>query len=127
MDKLTTNELLKFILESIALIKRRFESIHHSDDFFHSDEGLDRLDAISMRIQAIGEALKNIDKRDREFLLQVANETYWSNIIRTRDFISHHYVEIDAETIYMICDEKIEELESYTKINLKHILLNRSW
>ncbi len=25
--------------------------------------------------------------------------------------ISHHYIDIDAETIYMICDEKMEELK----------------
>ncbi len=72
MDKAETKELLKFILESIALIKRRFSSINSIDDFLNSDEGLDKLDAISIRILAIGEALKNIDKRDRDFLLSVA-------------------------------------------------------
>ena len=64
-----------------------------------------------MRLQAIGEALKNIYKRDKEFLLSVESDKYWSNIIRTRDFISHYYVELDSETIFMICDEKIEKLE----------------
>ncbi len=111
MDKSTNPELLDFILESISLIKRRFKDIDTSDDFLHSDEGLDKLDGISMRLQAIGEALKNIHKRDKEFLLSVESDKYWSNIIRTRDFISHHYVELDSETIFMICDEKIEYLE----------------
>jgi len=111
MDKSTNPELLDFILESISLIKRRFKDINISDDFLYSDEGLDKLDGISMRLQAIGEALKNIHKRDKEFLLSVESDKYWSNIIRTRDFISHHYVELDSETIFMICDEKIEYLE----------------
>jgi len=87
MDKATTRELLKFILESIALIKRRFETIQSSDDFLESDEGLDKLDAISMRLQAIGEALKNIDKRERNFLLLVATKLYWSQIIKTREIL----------------------------------------
>ena len=113
MDKATTKELLKFILESILLIKRRFEPIDSSDDFLGSDEGLDRLDAISMRLQAIGEALKNIDKRDREFLLSVAPKNYWSKIIKTREILTHHYIDIDAETIFLICDEKLDELEEY--------------
>jgi len=65
-----------------------------------------------MRLQSIGEALKNIDKRDREFLLEVADKNYWSNIIKTREIITHHYIDIDCETIFMICDEKIEELEN---------------
>ncbi|WP_294950897.1 HepT-like ribonuclease domain-containing protein [Sulfurovum sp.] len=113
MDKAATKELLKFILESIALIKRRFEPVCSSDDFINSDEGLDRLDAISMRLQSIGEALKNIDKRDREILLRVASQNYWSKIIKTREILTHHYIDIDAEIIYDICDEKIDELEAY--------------
>ena len=113
MDKATTKELLKFILESIALIKRRFKSINAIDDFLNSDEGLDKLDAISMRLQSIGEALKNIDKRDRTFLLTVAPKNYWSKIIKTREILTHHYIDIDAETIYLICNEKIDELENY--------------
>ena len=76
MDKVNNQELLKFILESIKMIKDRFEGITSSDDFMYSKEGLTNLDAISMRLQSIGEALKNIDKRDREFLLEVADKTY---------------------------------------------------
>ncbi|MEA3315662.1 MAG: HepT-like ribonuclease domain-containing protein [Campylobacterota bacterium] len=111
MDKANLNELIKFILESLKLIKSRFKTINSSDDFLKDDDGLMRLDAISMRLQAIGEALKNIDKRDREFLLKIASETYWSNIIKTREILSHHYIDIDSEIIYFICDEKLEELE----------------
>jgi uncharacterized protein with HEPN domain len=111
MDKATTAELIVFILESLRLINRRFNDINSSDDFLDSDEGLDKLDAISMRLQSIGEALKNLDKRQKELLLQVADKEYWRKIIRTREILTHHYIDIDAETIYMICDEKLEELE----------------
>jgi len=111
MDKANINELIKFILESINLIKSRFKTINTSDDFLINDDGLMRLDAISMRLQSIGEALKNIEKREKEFLLKVANNSYWSNIIKTREILSHHYIDIDSEIIYLICDEKLEELE----------------
>ncbi len=77
MDKATTKELLKFILESIFLIKRHFEKIESADDFLRDDEGLDKLDSISMRLQAIGEALKNTYKRDKE---------YWSQIIKCNSY-----------------------------------------
>jgi len=66
---------------------------------------------LSMRLQSIGEALKNIDKRDREILLEVADKSYWSNIIKTREILTHHYIDIDSEIIFMICDEKIDDLE----------------
>jgi uncharacterized protein with HEPN domain len=111
MDKANTLELLKFVLESIGMIKNRFEPIKSSDDFMQTQEGITRLDAISMRLQSIGEALKNIDKRDREFLLEVADKTYWSNIIKTREIITHHYIDIDSETIFMICDENLDDLK----------------
>ena len=120
MDKANNKELLQFILESISLIKKRFDGILNSDDFLASDDGLMRLDAISMRLQSIGEAIKNIDKRDREFLLEIADKIYWSNIIKTREIITHHYIDIDSETIFMICDEKLDDLEN--KIS---ILLNK--
>jgi uncharacterized protein with HEPN domain len=116
MDKANNLELLKFILESIEMIKKRFQDITCSDDFMYSDEGMTKLDSISMRLQSIGEALKNIDKRDRDFLLEVADKIYWSNIIKTREIITHHYIDIDSETIFMICDEKLEDLGSKVSI-----------
>ena len=111
MDKANILELIHFILESIHLIKERFEPIGSGDDFLANNDGLMRLDAISMRLQSIGEALKNIDKKERDFLLQVADKTYWSKIIKTREILTHHYIDIDAETIYDICNEKLDELE----------------
>lgn len=111
MDKAAAKELLEFILESLALAKKRFESIHSSDDFLQNDAGLEKLDAIAMRLQSIGEALKNLMKREKELLLNVADETYWSEIIKTRDFISHHYVAIDAEIVFDICRHELETLE----------------
>ena len=116
MDKVNNKELLQFILDSIAMIKKRFDGITSSDYFMYSEDGMTRLDAISMRLQSIGEALKNIDKRDRAFLLEVADKTYWSNIIKTREIITHHYIDIDSETIFMICDEKLDALESKVSI-----------
>ena len=111
MDKATTNELLEFILTSLELIKKRFESIRSCDDFLQNDIGLEKLDAIAMRLQSIGEALKNLMKREKELLLKVADETYWSEIIKTRDFISHHYVAIDDEIVFDICSNEVKELE----------------
>lgn len=111
MDKATLKELVEFILESIYLVKKRFSVIKSSDDFLADENGLEKLDSISMRLQSIGEALKNIDKREKAFLLQVADARYWSEIIKARDFISHHYIDLDAETVYDICENELVELE----------------
>ena len=122
MDKSTTLELLDFILESIRLVRRRFEPINSGDDFLEDDDGLDRLDAISMRIQSIGEALKNLHKREEALLLKVENKAYWSTIIKARDFISHHYVDLDAEIIFEICSEELNRLDENIR-QLKSICL----
>ena len=115
MDKSSTLELLEFILESIRLIERRFTDVQSGDDFLVNDDGLDKLDAISMRVQSIGEALKNLYKRELPLLEKVADKTYWRTIIKTRDFISHHYVDLDAETIFDICQNELELLKSYVE------------
>jgi len=47
------------------------------------------------------------------FLESVASKEYWSNIVKLRDLISHYYVDIDAEVIYMICEKKPDELEAH--------------
>jgi len=124
MDKSEILVLLDFLIESIHLIKNRFEKINDLDDFL-TDEGILILDAISMRLQAIGEALKNIEKKDKNFLLQTANKEYWSKIIKTREIISHHYINLDAEIVYMICDEKLDELEKKV-VELKNLSITKN-
>jgi len=110
MDKMSLSDLLDFIDESIGIILERFKPIDNVDDFLDDAKGLEKLDSIILRIQTIGEALKNIDKHHKGFLENVADKTYWSNIIKLRELISHHYIDLDAEVIFDICDQKLEEL-----------------
>ena len=111
MDKKNTEELLEYILFSIVLIEKRFTSIGSSDDFFSDASGLEKLDAISMRLQTIGEAVKNILKTDKKTLLKGTPSEYWSNIVKLREIILHHYIDIDAEIVFEICDEELVELK----------------
>ncbi len=55
-------------------------------------------------------------------MLEVADKTYWSNIIKTREIITHHYIDIDSETIFMIYDEKLDDLENKISILLNKLL-----
>ena len=111
MNKLTTLELLEFILESIEIVRKRFDGIGCGDDFLESDENLTKLDAILMRLQASGEAMKNLEKRDRQFLLQAGSKEYWSDMIRFRDLVSHHYTDLQADAVFDICVNELDELE----------------
>jgi len=111
MDKSSDRELLEYILHSLKLIRRWFEGIQSGDDFLNDDESLMKMDAIAMRLQSIGEAVKNVDKRNRALLLEIAEREYWSKIIKTREILTHHYIDVDSEIIFSICDEKLDELE----------------
>jgi len=112
MDKKSAIELLNYIVESITLINERFQEINSSEDFLQDNKGLEKLDSISMRLQTIGEAVKNIYKRDPDILLSVQDKSYWSEIIRLREIISHHYINIDSEIVYDICKDDIHKLKS---------------
>ena len=104
---LSTLEDIKF---SIELIMKRFETIDSSDDFLADENGLDKLDSISMRLVAIGEGFKNIDKLTDRKLLPNYPKVNWKGVKGVRDILSHHYFDLDAETIFVICDSYLEEL-----------------
>lgn len=111
MDKKNSAELMDFIESSINLIETRFSMINESEDFTNTDEGLEKLDSISMRLQSIGEPIKNIVKRDPNTLYKICEKDYWSNIIKFREIISHHYIDIDTEIIYDICKNELPALK----------------
>ena len=109
---LSTLEDIQF---SIELILKRFSKIKSSDDFLSTEDGLEKLDSISMRLVAIGEGFKNIDKLTDKKLLPNYQDINWHGVKGVRDILSHHYFDLDAETIYTICNEHLEELLSVVK------------
>jgi uncharacterized protein with HEPN domain len=100
----------ELIDDSIKTIIDRFKPIKSSEDFIKDENGKTLLDAISLRLQVIGEILKRIEKADAAILEKHA-EIEWQQIMRLRDFISHHYDLLDYEIIFDICKEKIPQLE----------------
>lgn len=113
MDKKNALELLEFIVESIQVVKKRMKPVRSMDDLLDTEEGQEKLDAVLMRMQAIGEAIKNLDKRHSNLLEKHKDASYWSEVIKMREFISHHYINIDAEIIFnTIQDGELDELET---------------
>lgn len=110
MSDLIKENFLK-ILQSLEMIKKRFDTIKTPDDFELSNEGVTLLDSISMRLQVVGELLKKIDKHDNTFLNQYPS-IEWQQIMRLRDIISHHYDSIDNEIVFDICTNHITKLET---------------
>jgi uncharacterized protein with HEPN domain len=103
-------DYLELILDSIGLIEGRFLDIRSPDAFVHSMSGMTLLDAISMRLQVIGESVRKIQKQAPSILQHYAGID-WDKIARFRDFVSHHYDQIDHEIVYDICKIHIPKLK----------------
>ena len=112
--ELLVGSLLLDIQNSIELILKRFSSINSVDDFLKDEKGLEKLDSISMRLIAIGEGFKNIDKLTNKDLLPQYPQIDWRGVKGIRDILSHHYFDLDAEIIYDICENKLPPLLEVT-------------
>ena len=105
---------LEDIQYSLELIVSRCEKINSSDDFLKDEVGLERLDSVSMRLIAIGEGFKNIDKLSNRELLTNYPNIPWKQVKGIRDILSHHYFDLDAETIFDICENFLDALLNTT-------------
>lgn len=116
------SESLKFLFENvlnhIQKIETWFSRIKSEDEFVNNQDGEVFLNAISLRLQALGENLKKIQKKDPD-LLKKYSEIKWDEIIRFRDLISHHYELLDYQIIYRICQTDIPFLKSIIEKILK--------
>jgi uncharacterized protein with HEPN domain len=102
-------DILDLMLESIKLVQERFSRVGIPDDFVSTSEGVTLLDAISMRLQVIGESVKQIQKVNPVFL-EKCSEIEWDKIARFRDLVSHHYEHVDHGVVFDICKRHMPKL-----------------
>ncbi len=114
-DKDLIVETMKNIAWSLEQISKRFQAINSSDDFVKDDIGTEKLDSICMQLINIGEGLKYIDKLTDAKLLTKYSDIDWKKAKGMRDIITHHYFDIDAETIYIVCSEHIPKMRKVIK------------
>jgi len=110
-DKELVISILKNILWSLEQITKRSQSIQSSKDFLKDDLGIEKLDSICMQLINTGEALKEIDKLTEGSLLSNYLDIDWKKAKGMRDIITHHYFDIDAETMFVVCKERIPEMQ----------------
>ena len=107
---LMTLHILELINSSLQEVERRSEKISDPNDFLVSETGVILMDSICMKLSAIGESIKNLDKITNNELLPKYSEIPWKNVMGVRDFIVHHYFEVDADIIYSICKNDVPVL-----------------
>lgn len=111
-------EIFHNITWAINQIIKRFQAIGSSEDFIKDDQGLEKLDSICMQLINIGEALKEIDKLTEGKLLANYPIVDWKKAKGMRDIITHHYFDIDAETVFTVCADHLPEMKRVVEIIL---------
>lgn len=115
-DKDLVLEILEQIIEAIETVQERCQYATCENDFMDTKEGQEKLDSICMKLIAVGESLKKIDSITDKKLLNNYPQIEWKKIKGIRDFISHHYFDLDAEVIFDICQNNIDELLQTLKL-----------
>lgn len=109
-DRELALDTLSQIKDTLSMIMARTSHIHTVDDFYMNESGMILLDSVCMKLVAVGEAIKNLDKITNKELLLKYPAVNWKDIKGMRDIIVHHYFEIDAEVIFATVKESIPEL-----------------
>ena len=104
-------EIFVEIDEAIRRIERRFADIDSPSDFIGDDNGLDRLDGISMMLISISENIKRMEKVVGTDFLNRYPDIPWVSIKGIRNILAHDYFNVDAEEIYKICSSDLESLK----------------
>lgn len=110
-DKEIVLDILHKIDEAITVINQRTETINEPNDLLTTWIGTVILDSICMKLTALGESIKNLDKISNKELLSQYPEIPWKGIMGTRDIIAHHYFDVDAFEIFRICKEDLAPLQ----------------
>jgi uncharacterized protein with HEPN domain len=115
--------IIENINDTIEDILGWTKNIQSVDDFFTSDTGMILLNAVCMKLFAIGEEVKSLDKHTEKKLLSNYTSINWSEIMRMRDVIAHHYFEIETDIVFDTIKTDIPKLYEIIKQIKKDITL----
>jgi len=110
---------LEFCLEHIDAIENYTSGIITPIEFLQKYNGL-TYDGTLMRLQALGELLKNISNKHPEIISDL-NYPEINDVIKFRDYASHHYERLIYEIVFDITQSDIPKLKQclLTLINKK--------
>ena len=115
------SHILGQMIESCNLIMTWNESIKKAEDYPASTEGMEKMAASCMLIEAIGEGVKKIDKILPGFLAEKSPQTQWKQIMGLRDHIAHGYFNLDADIIFDVVKNEIPILKE-TLTNIRNCM-----
>lgn len=120
-QKSIAKDILEDILSAIERIEERTKKVHSIDDFVDSSEGQILLDATCMLLIAIGESLKKLDSATKGELLPTYPDIPWKNVKGMRDFVAHHYFDIDVDQVLWVLQNEIAPLKKAIHYFIKEV------
>ena len=111
-DRILAAGIIGQIRDALETILSRTAGIESAEYFWSSPFGKERLDGLCMLFAAMGESLKKLDRITGGSLLSRYPGVDWKGAMGFRDFIAHHYFDIDAEIVFLVCKQKVPVLLS---------------
>ncbi|MBC8603001.1 DUF86 domain-containing protein [Parabacteroides acidifaciens] len=121
-DKDLAVDTLELIKETLLTVMRRTSHINTVDDFYASEVGMILLDSVCMKLVAVGESVKNLDKITNKSLLENYPEINWKDIMGMRDIIVHHYFDIDATIVVATLRNEIPQLYRVIELIIEDLI-----
>ena len=110
-DRKMVKITLEQIRTAIGQLQEWNKEVTSSEDYYLSSDGMQKLAASCMLIEAIGEGIKKIDHITKGELLQERPEIPWEDVMGIRNHIAHGYFDIDGDVIFSSVKNDLDPLE----------------
>ena len=95
---------------AIGQLKDWNANIETAEDYYLSPDGMQKLAASCMLIEAIGEGIHQIDGMTDGKLLPERPEIPWEDVVGIRNHIAHGYFDIDGEVVLLTIRQDLDPL-----------------
>ena len=120
-DKELVRETIQLLEKTLEILLKRVSGITSVHDFLDTENGVILLDSVCMKLIAVGESVKNLDKiTDKELLVNYP-AVNWKDVMGMRDIIVHHYFDVDPDVVLQTLREDIPLLLGVLK-DLERVL-----
>jgi len=88
------------------------ENIQSEHDYYCSPEGMEHLSASCMLLEAIGEGVRQVEKRLGSQFFAQRPEVPWDDVKGMRNHIAHGYFDIDGTAVLETIKNDLDPLEN---------------
>lgn len=107
------------IKAAIDDLKEWNKDVSSAEEYYTSPAGMQKLAANCMLIEAIGEGVKQIDRKTNGELLPLRPEIPWEDVMGIRNHIAHGYFDIDGDLIFSTIKNDLDALQQAIEYFLK--------